>query len=100
MPPHLAQITQIVSNLTTSLHVLQLWHMGRAAPSDLTGEVPLAPSAIPLTWKVEVADYKKKPAETPKAMDEDDIETTLDDFKRAAENALCASHIHHAKGRG
>ena len=65
--------------------------MGRAAHSDLIGDVPLAPSPIPLTEEVAVADYKTKPAETPKAMDEADIKRTLAEYKIAATNALSAS---------
>ena len=68
--------------------------MGRAAHSDLIGDVPLAPSSIPLTEEVAVADYQKKPAETPKAMDEADIKRTLAEYKIAATNALSASNIY------
>ena len=62
--------------------------MGRAAHSDLTGDVPLAPSAIAQSRLVEVADYQKKPAQTPKAMDANDIKETLAWYRIAAENAL------------
>ena len=68
--------------------------MGRAAHSDLTGDVPLAPSAIPLTEEVAVADYQTKPAQTPKAMDIGVIKQTLSDYKNAAANALRASNIY------
>ena len=68
--------------------------MGRSAHSDLTGDVPLAPSAIPQSGLIEVADYKKKPAEMPKPMDENDIKTTLNDFKLGAQRALGKKNHH------
>ena len=68
--------------------------MGRAAHSDLTGDLPLAPSPFPLTGEVAVADYKTKPAQKPRRMDEIDIKLTLTKYKVAADRALSASNIY------
>ena len=81
--------------------VAQLWHMGRMVHSDVTGMPPLAPSAI--TPPGEAHTYAgKKPFEEPRAATADDIARTLDDYDRAARNAIRAGfdgvQIHGANG--
>eukprot|EP00656_Telonema_subtile_P001450 TRINITY_DN10648_c0_g3_i1.p1 TRINITY_DN10648_c0_g3~~TRINITY_DN10648_c0_g3_i1.p1 ORF type:complete len:377 (-),score=87.76 TRINITY_DN10648_c0_g3_i1:87-1217(-) len=80
----------------------QLWHMGRAAHSDLVGELPFSASAVALEGEVTVANHEKKPYEIPKEMTLEDIETTVADFGKAAANAIAAGfdgvQIHAANG--
>lgn len=80
----------------------QLWHVGRISHPDLLqGETPLAPSAI----NPEVKAYTRNgftDTITPKAMTQEDIETTINDFQQAAVNAIAAGfdgiEIHAANG--
>ena len=81
--------------------VAQLWHMGRMVHSAVTGTEPLAPSAIAPPG--EAHSYEgKRPFETPRAATLDDIARVLDDYERAARNALAAGfdgvQVHAANG--
>lgn len=80
----------------------QLWHMGRAGHSDVMGDIPLAPSPLPLSGEVTAAYHEKKPYETPKEMTQEDIDTTLSEYRKAAKNAIAAGfdgvQIHSANG--
>jgi 2,4-dienoyl-CoA reductase-like NADH-dependent reductase (Old Yellow Enzyme family) len=81
--------------------VLQLWHMGRMVHSAVTGQQPLAPSAI--TPPGEAHTYVGKlPFEQPREATADDISRVLDDYARAARNAISAGfdgvQIHGANG--
>ena len=81
--------------------VLQLWHMGRMVHSGVTGQQPLAPSAI--TPPGEAHSYEgKRPFEQPREATADDIARVLDDYGRAARNAIAAGfdgvQIHSANG--
>ena len=82
---------------------LQLWHVGRISHSHFQPDnaKPLAPSAV--TPDVEVFfDGEKKPASEPKAMTLEDIQATIEDYRKAAENAREAGfdgvEIHAANG--
>jgi len=81
--------------------VLQLWHMGRMVHSAVTGRQPLAPS--PITPPGEAHSYNGKlPFEQPRGATADDIKRVLDDYSRAARNAIAAGfdgvQIHGANG--
>ncbi|QIK97294.1 alkene reductase [Sphingomonas sp. HDW15A] len=81
--------------------VLQLWHMGRMVHSAVTHERPLAPSAI--TPPGEAHSYEgKRPFEQPRQATSEDIARVLDDYGRAARNAIAAGfdgiQIHGANG--
>ena len=83
---------------------LQLWHTGRASHSDFhSGELAVAPSAI----KIDNGEHihtpnGKKPHETPRALDTDEIPLIVEDYRRAAQRALRAGfdgvEIHSANG--
>ena len=81
--------------------VLQLWHMGRMVHSAVTGREPLAPSAIAPPGEAHSYDGKRA-FETPRAATRDDIARVLDDYARAARNALAAGfdgvQVHAANG--
>ncbi|MCB9680523.1 MAG: alkene reductase [Alphaproteobacteria bacterium] len=68
----------------------QLWHVGRIShPDHLGGALPLAPSAInPHVQSFTPEGFKD--TVTPRAMTEDDIRRTIDDFARAAVRAMAA----------
>jgi N-ethylmaleimide reductase len=80
----------------------QLWHMGRAGHSDLFGAPPLSASATALSGEVTVKNHQKKPYETAQEMTVEDINTTIEEYKQAAKNALAAGfdgvQIHSANG--
>lgn len=83
--------------------VLQLWHMGRVSHSDFNdGQLPVAPSPIALTGAVRVPSGGKKPYETPRALEMDEIHDLLNDYVAAAQHALQAGfdgvEIHAANG--
>ena len=70
--------------------VLQLWHTGRASHSDFhDGALPLSASAIAIQGDEIHTPKGKKAYEVPKAMSYDDIQRTVNDYKKAAE------HINH-----
>jgi N-ethylmaleimide reductase len=83
--------------------VLQLWHCGRVSHSSLlpNGMLPQAPSAI--RPEGEVYTYQgMKPYETPHALTLDEIQTVIEMYKKAAQNALDAGfdgvEVHGANG--
>jgi len=86
-----------------SVIFLQLWHTGRSSHSDFhaNGELPVAASEIAITGEVHTP-LGKKPYEVPHALTIDEIKQTVQDYKRAAENAKAAGfdgvEIHSANG--
>ena len=81
---------------------LQLWHVGRVShPDFLNGELPVAPSALPVESEVHTP-YGKKKIETPRALELDEIPSVINQFRRGAENAKVAGfdgvEIHGANG--
>ena len=95
--PGLYNQTQINAwkNVTERVHqrggkiFVQLWHTGRVSHSIYhDGQVPLAPSAIPLHGTVSRTEGLEY--ETPKAMSADDITRIQKQFITAASNALDA----------
>jgi 2,4-dienoyl-CoA reductase-like NADH-dependent reductase (Old Yellow Enzyme family) len=82
---------------------LQLWHCGRASHSDFHGgELPVAPSAVRLNGDHIWTPEGKKDYETPRALTVEEIETTVGDYRAAAERARAAGfdgiEIHGANG--
>jgi N-ethylmaleimide reductase len=85
---------------------IQLWHVGRRSHSSISGQVPLAPSAIKVPDQVfgplPDGGFGMVETEQPKAMTLDDIQSTKADFVQAAKNAIEAGfdgvEIHAAHG--
>jgi N-ethylmaleimide reductase len=82
---------------------LQLWHCGRASHSDFHGgELPVSASAVKLNGDSIHTPFGKKPYETPRPMSLDEIEATVNDYRKAAMNAKAAGfsgvEIHGANG--
>tara|TARA_R100000935_G_scaffold8302_7_gene17374 strand:- start:4561 stop:5685 length:1125 start_codon:yes stop_codon:yes gene_type:complete len=81
---------------------IQLWHVGRISHPDFhDGELPWAPSAINPEEKVFTPDGQKDTV-VPKAMTQEDIEITKNEFVQAAKNAVEAGfdgvEIHSSNG--
>jgi N-ethylmaleimide reductase len=82
---------------------LQLWHVGRISHPSLlpANALPVAPSAIKPAGQAftytGLQDFV-----TPRALETDEIPTLVDDYRRAAENALAAGfdgvEVHAANG--
>lgn len=65
---------------------LQIWHGGRASRKAVTGQVPVAPSAIPL--RTPTKDLKSfTTSEVPEELNEDGILNIVEEFRKGAENA-------------
>ena len=80
---------------------LQLWHMGRIAPSSVTGMQPVSSSAT--TGPGEGHTYDgKQPYEPARPLASSEIPRILDDYARGARNAIAAGfdgvQIHAANG--
>lgn len=81
--------------------VLQLWHMGRAAHSAVTGSAPV--SCSPTSYPTQIHTYDdKKDAEVAHELTKEEIKETVQDFATAAKNAIEAGfdgvQIHGANG--
>ncbi len=69
---------------------LQLWHCGRVShPLLQGGALPVAPSAIAAEGELHTPEGKR-PMETPRALETHEISGIVEDFRKAAENALTA----------
>ncbi|WP_220348047.1 alkene reductase [Thalassotalea euphylliae] len=85
---------------------VQLWHVGRRSHSSISGQQPLAPSAIKVPDQVfgplPSGGFGMIEIEQPKAMTQQDIDNTVADFVQAAKNAIEAGfdgvEIHAAHG--
>lgn len=82
--------------ITSAVHakgghiVTQLWHVGRVSHPDLLdGALPLAPSAIDPEFFA-FTKNGRVPTVTPREMTEEDITRTIEDFRKAAVNAIAA----------
>jgi N-ethylmaleimide reductase len=82
---------------------LQMWHVGRISHPDLQpgGALPVAPSAV----RPDVEAFTEsgmKPAVCPRALELSELPGIVDDYRRAAENALKAGfdgvEVHAANG--
>ena len=87
--------------------VMQLWHVGRVSHVDLQpgGQAPVAPSAIQAKTKtVLIHDGVPSFEDTsmPRALTLDELPGILDDYRRAARNAIAAGfdgvEVHGANG--
>ena len=81
---------------------LQLWHVGRVShPDFLGGELPVAPSALPVEGEVHTPLGKKKFV-IPRALETDEIPDIIEQFRKGAQNAKAAGfdgvEIHGANG--
>ena len=83
--------------------VLQLWHVGRVSHPDLQkdGQLPVAPSAIaPQMQAFTESGMKEVP--TPRALEKDELPRVVEDYVKAARNAIAAGfdgvEIHGANG--
>lgn len=86
----------------------QLWHVGRMShPIFHHGELPVAPSAIPFQGQVWIYNDEKQQGEkrdcpTPRALLTEEIPGIVEDFRKAAANAIAAGfdgvEIHGANG--
>lgn len=83
--------------------VLQLWHVGRISHTSLLpyAQAPVAPSAIRANATTFIADGVVDTS-TPRALREDEIPDLIDDFRKAALNAMEAGfdgvEVHAANG--
>jgi N-ethylmaleimide reductase len=82
---------------------LQLWHVGRVSHPDFhDGQLPVAPSSLPVEGTVHTPLGKKKKIELPRALELDEIRGIIDQYKKGAENAKVAGfdgvEIHGANG--
>jgi N-ethylmaleimide reductase len=81
---------------------LQLWHVGRVSHSFyLNGELPVAPSAIPLSGHVRLLRPERQ-HETPRALELSEMPGIIEDYRKGAENAKQAGfdgvEVHAANG--
>ncbi|GGE07119.1 alkene reductase [Polymorphobacter glacialis] len=76
----------------------QLWHMGRLARPDTTGQESISSSPVRAPYAVP----EKNPYGTPRAATLDDIRQTIDDYASASRNAIAAGfdgvQVHGANG--
>ncbi len=82
--------------------VLQLWHVGRISHSSfLGGQMPVAPSAIAAKGSVSLIRPQVN-YEVPRALSVEEIQETIEDYRRGARNAQKAGfdgvEIHAANG--
>ncbi|BCH20999.1 alkene reductase [Mesorhizobium sp. L-8-3] len=95
--------------VTTAVHAkggrifLQLWHVGRVSHVDLQedGAAPVAPSAIRAATKT-FANNSFVDVSEPRALELDELPGIVEDFRKAAANAIAAGfdgvEIHGANG--
>lgn len=81
--------------------IVQLWHMGRAVHSSVTGEQPVSSSATAAPGHVHTYEGKK-PYETARPLDIAEIPGIIADYVHAAHNAIAAGfdgvQVHAANG--
>jgi len=82
--------------------IAQLWHVGRISdPHYLNGGQPVSSSAIAAPGHVSLL-RPQKPYDTPRALELREIPGIIEDYRKAAENALAAGfdgvEIHGANG--
>lgn len=106
---HSAEQTEGWKLVTKAVHqqggriFLQLWHVGRISHPLLQpdGALPVAPSAIAPEGTASTLEGEK-PFVTPRALETEEIPGIVEDYRKAAENALAAGfdgvEIHSANG--
>lgn len=95
-------VTQAVHDKGSAIF-LQLWHCGRASHSDFfDGELPVSASAVKLQGDHVHTPVGKKEYETPRALETQEVEKTVQDYIKAAQRAKDAGfdgvEIHSANG--
>jgi N-ethylmaleimide reductase len=95
------KVTDVVHQSGSKIF-LQLWHVGRVSHSDFHGgELPVAPSALPVEGNIHTP-FGKKKIETPRALELEEIQDIITQFGRGAKNANAAGfdgvEIHGANG--
>ncbi|KTG17597.1 MULTISPECIES: alkene reductase [unclassified Guyparkeria] len=84
--------------------ILQLWHVGRVSHSDFQpgGQLPVAPSPIAIDGEGYVPSGEKKPFETPRALETEEIPALVEAYAQATSRALAAGfdgvEVHAANG--
>lgn len=96
------QVTEKLKPTGTPIF-LQLWHCGRASHSDFhNGALPVSASAVKLKGDHIQTPFGNKPYETPRALEVDEIQAIIVDYRKAAENAKAAGfsgiEVHGANG--
>lgn len=97
------KITQAVHEAGTPIF-LQLWHCGRASHSSFREDrsLPVAPSPVKHGGDHIYTPIGKQEYETPRALETEEVERVVEDYRRAAENALAAGfdgvELHAANG--
>ncbi len=82
----------------------QLWHVGRSSHNAYQpdGLAPFSSSAVAKSGNCTLPDFSQQPHPTPRAMTIDQINATMADYRKAAENALKAGfdgvELHGANG--
>ncbi|GAA0762637.1 alkene reductase [Psychroflexus lacisalsi] len=105
---HLTEQIEGWKKVTDAVHeengkiFVQLWHVGRISHPDFhNGEKPVAPSAINANAQCFTEEGFKDTVE-PRAMTTEEVKETVQDFKRAAKNAVDAGfdgiEIHSSNG--
>ena len=95
------KVTDAVHNAGGKIF-LQLWHVGRASHPDLLGgELPVAPSAMPVEGQVFTPQgFKKVPI--PRALELKEIPSIVEQYRKGAQNAKSAGfdgvELHGANG--
>lgn len=102
-----AQVTEAVHAAGGRI-MLQLWHVGRMSHTDFhQGELPVAPSAIApdaSIWMINpnTGQGQMYPCPQPRALETEEIAAIVEDYRRAAGNAIRAGfdgvEIHAANG--
>ncbi len=82
---------------------LQLWHVGRVSHPDFHGgQLPVAPSALPVEGELFTPAGERRKIETPRALELLEIPQVVQQYKTGAENAMAAGfdgvEIHGANG--
>ena len=97
------QVVEAVHEKESKIY-LQLWHTGRASHSSFQpdNQLPIAPSAIKIEGMEAHTSEGKKPYETPRALDTEEIPRVIEEYRQAAANAKEAGfdgvEIHGANG--
>lgn len=81
----------------------QLWHTGRVSHSaDKNGQLPVAPSALPIIGQQHFSSQGPKDYEIPRALETAEVKQVILDYKQAALNAIEAGfdgvELHAATG--
>lgn len=82
------KVTQAVHNQGGLIYA-QLWHTGRVGHSLVkNGEIPVAPSALPIIGQKHFTSEGPKDYETPRALELEEIAGIIQDYKHAAIHAM------------